>query len=496
MNADAKNNTIKSFSDEVDSETLKSTKLTPVLDTPINTDENLIFCSTFQTAWNELCNKYIKGTLEIEEAPDYVEKLNALYKQQPQLSDDSYLAMSGTGKEKILDKINEAVIKKFGPLNNGELLPKLKFHLKQKDVILFAYLFKNIEFKTPFEITFHGGMFRNNKVFYYETFGFKSDYCGTNDHDYSDQFSVLYYKDAKKIETIIKLIYKSVNEEIIISTIPTGSTLEESYNLIVKTINSNINIQQPKVCNLSIPKLNFNIIHNYKNIIDKKLLNKTLYNYKIKKVIQKTGFYINKGGYRRNITETGDSLIISCPFIIYIKDKSKDKPYFAAYVANPEILAEETSDYYGEYDDEIQSNYVLEMECGYYERPIEFNFYNHSDFKFMRESSPNALLLVLKKKKHIESRLLAIYKETPLVRERYKRIIKLFAFRDSVNSTSSDGSTPLTYAVEAGDIDIVTLLLELGADVNKKRKDGKDALTIAKDQKNDKIIKLLLEKQK
>ena len=263
INAEAKNNE-KSFVDETFSENLKSTKITPVMDTFINTNENLIYCSTFQMAWNELCNKYAMGTLEIKDAPDYVEKLNELYKQKPLLDEDSYLAMSGTGAENILDKINKAVKKKFGHLNKDELPPKFNFPVGFLDIVAFAYLYKNLEFEIPFDITKPIYMNCQNKIFKAETFGFNLN--RNLEKKLDKQFKLLYYKETTtennfhSAEVVIKLISKSTTDEIIISTVQSGQTMKETY----ERINNVINLPEKDsvdVILLQIPKINFNIRH-------------------------------------------------------------------------------------------------------------------------------------------------------------------------------------------------------------------------------------------
>ena len=502
---------VKPLLDEVSSENLKNTKFTPVLGAAINTNENLIYCSTFQMAWNQLCDKYANGTLEIENAPDYVEKLNALYKQAPLISDNSILSIAGTGKKEILSKINRAVDKKFRRLNKSEQPPKFNFTLSSNEIVILSYLYKNIKFGTPFERISPLGM--GSEGMYegqwtpVETFGFDRNGFDNskNKRDYSNQFSVLYYKDIKKgrrpSEAIIKLTDKSMSDEIIISSRTPGSTLEESYNDIINTINLNVNNEKPVIGSIRIPKLNFNIIHNYNS-----LLNNMIHTFKIKKAIQKTVFRINDNGDFNTtaLQHCGIEIQILCPFIIYLKDKSKDKPYFVAYVTNSEILEKNTYDCYGEYDEDIKQCYYLEQECGYY--GIYYTglneFHEPKEHKYKAKDGTNVLLLALKKKAHIISRLTAIYTEQsykvenePLsifVKKAYNMLIEKISMHVNVNDGDDLGITPLIYAVEACDYEMVELLLKLGADPSRKRKDGKDALTIAKEKKNEKIIELLL----
>ncbi len=493
FNNEAKCNEQKSFVNEVNSEALKSTKITPVLDTPISTDENLIYCSTFQMAWNELCNKYAMGTLEIEKAPCYVEKLNALYKQQPLLSEDSYLAMSGMGME-ILKKINKTVQKKFGHLNKDELPPEFNFPLTPKDIVAFAYLYKNLEFEKPFEITKPILMKRNGICFSANTFGFdKTKYA----KELKTQFQLLYIQrtnNSTSMEVVIKLTSKSETDEIIISTLPADKTMKESYCKIIKAINSKPGYI-PEVASVQISKINFNILHEYKGLENKRLLNKSPEKYRIGKAVQKIALNLNEKGvkitsheiiYLLGWPDSSVNVQIKCPFVIYFKDKTKDAPYFMAYVTNHELLSVEAMVNY----DATQFPPLKPSERSSLWDLDEIPIYNaiQHNIKNKSDQVPNELLLALKTKTSSKSK--------GEKNELYKLIKDLIECGIEINSCDDSGLTPLMCAIEISDFEIVKLLIESGANIKDKNKDGKDALTIAKEKKNEEIIKLLSEKMK
>jgi ankyrin repeat protein len=64
-----------------------------------------------------------------------------------------------------------------------------------------------------------------------------------------------------------------------------------------------------------------------------------------------------------------------------------------------------------------------------------------------------------------------------------------------VNKQNKDGTTALYIASQRGDIEIVKLLIQNGADVNKQNKDGKTALYIASKWGYPTIVKLLSDKE-
>lgn len=69
--------------------------------------------------------------------------------------------------------------------------------------------------------------------------------------------------------------------------------------------------------------------------------------------------------------------------------------------------------------------------------------------------------------------------------------IIIFVENNDVNSVDADGKTALHIASDAGNIDIVELLLDIGIDKNILDHDGRTALNYAKLSGNKEIIKLL-----
>jgi len=514
----------KSFVNEISSGVLKATRITPVMDAEITTGENLIFCSTFQMAWNELCSKYAKGTLEIENAPAYVEKLNQLSDQPPLLDKESYIAMSGFGGEGIIDKVNETVNKKFGHLNQDELPPKFNDCLGSNEIFVFSYLYKNLEFKEEFDKLPPILMCNNNKVFYAEAFGLNGGHIKNDKPDADkrrEQFRIIYHNDYGTVEVdrpkgiILSLVTKSSSDEIIISTVPIAGTLTNSFNNIKKIIDKNSH-NQIFVSILKIPKINFNILHEYNELNNKVIMNnlfiKFMYKFIFKKVFQKIALNLNeKGAKIVSYVYMGLAIglyreseaVIKCPFIIYFRDKTKDTPYFMAYIANDELLVKPAPivhDTYGKFDAELSQNPILRQ-------LINRLYFCYMDdltqyINCKNENGSTTLILSLKKRNFIYSRLyksVQEYNKTEINKEKYanelfidhiKYLIKNGA---DVNACDNDGKTPLMYAVEANDTDSVKLLTDSGADISLRQKNGKCALDIARKLKYNKIVKILKE---
>ncbi|HNY10120.1 MAG TPA: hypothetical protein PKK26_00885 [Candidatus Wallbacteria bacterium] len=326
----------------VSSRDLKATTITAVMDSKIEPGRNAVFCSAFQMAWNVLCNGILKAALELSDAPEYAKSLNALISGKPLVSEDAYLAMAGFGKDDIVKKINEALAKKF-----GKDAPTVSEKLKPTDILAYAFLYKNLQFAKEFEgldtLFFNSG----EKSLKVDSFGIRKFEPGKSEHDLlNKQVDILYCDDNGKF--IIRLASKSPDDEIIISTVKAEATLGESYAAVKKLCDNATVSKLAKDDKLQIPKVDFNLLHTFGELIGKPLRNKGFEEYIISKALQSIRFVLNeKGAILKSeakivMTKTamisGRRFVANSPFFIFLKNKAAESPYFALYVDNDELL--------------------------------------------------------------------------------------------------------------------------------------------------------------
>jgi len=326
----------------INTEINSSTLIAPVLETKIDPNKNLVYCSTTQMAWNSLHNDIIKETIEIENQPWFVEKLNQYVNLPPQISNDSFISKAGFGKDDIISKIKEELILKFQQVPTAIKFPVLK----NDDILTFSYLFKVLDFKEKYG-TFYTSMKFNNKETEVKAFGFKGLRNQEDGAELKKQIKLLYhYKDG----FIFELLTKSSTDEIILSTLKPQDTLLDTYNKINFLIDDHKNPLSRKkgydyIQTIIVPKINFEIQHNFNELIDKHFKNSKFNHFFISKAFQYIKFNLNEKGARIESfsimrMEMGDplKLIINGPFIIYIKDKCSTYPYFMAYIGNDDLL--------------------------------------------------------------------------------------------------------------------------------------------------------------
>ena len=320
----------------------KSSKIivTPHLNQKMVKGKNLLYCSTFQMAWNELKDKIVKEDIKLVNEPPMVGILNKKYASKQDLSENSYVATAGYGKENIINKINAALKSKFG--TNA---PKLKEVLMPDDAIAYAYLYKNLIFNPVFE------EIKNPIKFDYAGVvkGFGIDKFEDKHKKIAEQITIPYYKNSN--EFIVKLTPKGSNDEIFLAKIQPKDNLSDTLKYAQSKINIFNNDYLEEGDTLQIPKFDFKIDHSYDELVGKRFLNRNFKNYIIAKAIQNTSFKLNeKGAILKSEAKIimkltcvpnqnqPKKLIFDKPFLIYLKEKRVINPYLVIWVDNTDLM--------------------------------------------------------------------------------------------------------------------------------------------------------------
>lgn len=301
--------------------------------------KNLVYCSTFQLAWNELIDKIIKEDIKLQNEPTMVGILNKKYASKADLSDNSYVATAGYGKQNIINKINEALTRKF-----GKNAPKVNDRLGPEDIIAYAYLYKNLVFNPAFENLKNPIKFNSA----YDVKGFGIDKVEDKHRKIAEQITIPYYKNSD--EFVVKLTPNCSNDEIFLAKVAPKATLFDTLNYVQSKNNSANPEYLETGDSLQIPKFDFKLEKSYDELVNKYLLNKNFKDYYIAKAIQNIDFKLNEKGAilkseAKIVVAMGclpaqqhKYLILDKPFLIYLKEKQSNNPYLVIWVDNADLL--------------------------------------------------------------------------------------------------------------------------------------------------------------
>lgn len=319
---------VKSVYNKKELNETKGVEVVPTLSDKVSADTS--WCPTFQLIWNDFKNDIIKEDIKFDEKLDILDNLNKGDFTTKDINDNYYFKIYGRKNLELKNKIETAIKEKFN--QSSDILDKFDWSSDALDsgnevinrYFLYSMLYREFEFSKKFD-TFNDKFKDKEDV---EYFGIIKE-----SDEIRNQIKVYYYNNED--DFAIKLMTKNSDEVIVIKN-PKGDTFEEIYNNIKdkKTIGFNIND------NFMMPKIDFNVLREYTEIENKKII--TLDGvYTIDKAIQGIKFSLDeKGGkvkseagmdvkYENATIEKHRNFYVNDTFALFLKESSKDKPYFA-----------------------------------------------------------------------------------------------------------------------------------------------------------------------
>ncbi len=333
--------------DQIASTDLSRTRFTAHLDTPVPATENLLYCATFQLAWNGLQDDVIGAEILLAGDPPAAASLNLQRTRRSDLHEDSYVAMAEKLTPEFLMRINRVLKEKFG--ENAP--PEVKEMITPDTFFSYAYLFKNLMFPYPFEsmeapVVFKSGD-RQSPVL---AFGVKKFDVSRKEHrDMASQVEIFDYVDAEHF--IVRLTGKPDTDEIILVRGIGGKTLLETVTGVIDGIDAGKPEALSRDDSLMIPKMDYNIKHDFMEFVGKRFKNPGWEAWYISKAMQWIRFRFDEKGallksearisMRLTAMRPGPppkQLVFDGPFLMMFKQKNTRLPYLVMWVGDPEIL--------------------------------------------------------------------------------------------------------------------------------------------------------------
>ncbi|MHC4505457.1 MAG: hypothetical protein ACYTFI_19305 [Planctomycetota bacterium] len=321
---------------------LKATVVTPHLEHGIAGGRNVLWCATFQLAWDEVAS-FIGESVKMQNPDPAVAILNKQTVGAKDLDEASYVALAGDLRGGIYGKIDAALQAKFG----GAAVPKLSRSPtigRPQDIFAYAYLFKNLEFAVPFEDIAEPLPFRGTRV---RCFGVGPEKKAPP--AMLDQVRVLAY-DEDAGTFILELVTKAKGDQLILAKIEPGETLADTIAAVLNRKAEATAMFPHDV--LMVPKLNFDLRRRYGELEGRWLIvkNPKYANERLQilSALQDVRFQLDEKGARLrseshiaigcSAPPSGRRFVFDGPFLILMKRKEATNPYFAMWVDNAELL--------------------------------------------------------------------------------------------------------------------------------------------------------------
>jgi hypothetical protein len=335
---------------------MKDTKVTCHCGEKITPGENLIYCSTLQLAWNELCDFMgspgasitFQGNLEPATLLA-VQELNKRLATKNDLDPNSYMALAGyvqEGPDGIVNRIAKELREKFNETSKVDFSS-----MKPMDIVAYAFLLKVLEFEHKFE-EIKNFRFQGNAV---KAFGL--DKHGDGSHPGigvgARQVRVLHYKNPSEFTLSINTKSGGI---ITLARLQPGLTLQDTIGAM--KMDSSETLEEGEI--IKIPKISFDLEQHFSELagpylnIARRGEEPTSTGYYISDAVQLIKFDLNEEGAKlrseaaimckRCVSFAPKNLrqfIFDGPFLVLLRQSKETGPYFAAWVENTEILVKE-----------------------------------------------------------------------------------------------------------------------------------------------------------
>lgn len=313
----------------------KGVEVVPTVQDNIASDSS--WCPTFQLIFNDLKNDLVKQDVKFSENNTFLDNLNKEEFKESDISSDYYYKTYGVKSIELKNKIIKGIKDKFN--QTSDIIDKFDFSSgNPNEYFFYSMLYREFKYPKKFNILEKSSF--NNQYNNIKYFGIKND-----DEELAKQIKVLYYNSSD--DFAIKLLTTS-NDEIIVNKSPRGENFSEIYNNIMMTATTykknDFNIGSDY---FKMPFLSLNVLKEYKELEGNPIKTSDGNTLEIGSAIQTIKFTLDDVGGKikseagMNVMKSSIAIdsekryfYVDKTFAIFLKEQSKNKPYFAAKVTD------------------------------------------------------------------------------------------------------------------------------------------------------------------
>jgi hypothetical protein len=340
----------------VDSNSLKQTTIVPTLDTPCPKNKNIIWCSSSQLAWTRMKDDVIGAPLEVIGAEELAARLNFAEQTADDLEPSSFYAAAGRLNQGIIGRIQKDMAAKF-PSHSVPDFNDLPAY--SRGILAYSYLIANVTFKYPYrqvrdEFIFTDSNSVETDVGAFGVWGTLRRYKRMR-----EQVEILYFyqddnetnRDLQKKEFAIDLCRHSKPYQVVAAVVEPKDSLAETFNYIRRQIEDSKQRKNygwggrflNEVDVLMVPEMFWEIDHSFDEFIGKVVANANpaMPIVEAKQVIK---FRLDRYGAMLEseakwlILATPRHFKFNRPFLVYMKKRDREQPFFVMWIDNTELL--------------------------------------------------------------------------------------------------------------------------------------------------------------
>jgi hypothetical protein len=329
-------------------EKLRQSVVAATLDMPVAAGKSVIWCSSFQIAWNRLKEDLAHGPVRIDHAPPALERLNSGPRCEDDVDAASYYAIAGLAKDGIIDTIAKELAKRFPsiPPPPAEVAPDPTV------AVAYACLVAGVKYQQRFfdqrtPIMFVDSSGRATPVHSFGIRDTEQDFKG----DFRSQVRVLYRENGK---FALDLSAESRPNQVVVARCDWKGTLAGTFEHVQERIRgyrigaSKLNDKDTVL----VPNIHWRVQHHFHELEghDKVFLNAgALRNLYLGWAFEAIDFKLDRSGaevsswseVRALLDGEGEKATayrFDRPFLVYLKKREAKRPFFVMWVDNAELL--------------------------------------------------------------------------------------------------------------------------------------------------------------
>jgi hypothetical protein len=345
---------------QVSSTDLKQTVVVPTLDSPLPEHKNVIWCATFQLAWDQLKNEIVREPIVIPGAEDVVDRLNRAPVSPGDLEPESFYAAVGLVSDGIVEKIQKEMAKQFPA--EPQVLFDERYKTSLPTIVAYSYLSIDVRFKHPFydagiPLEFGDSSGMATEVTSFCDFTPVADgnrkhireqvdilYCEGSERQGATGFALDPCKYTSPYQIVLARMRRSDSLGHAVTAVQ-----EKSLQFKKDPKYSTLRKLQRKD-EIMVPDILYKLEHHFAELEGKSLGNPKLKDYPILEARQMIDFALSRTGLvlkseaRFTTVRSGDTEVprlfyFDRPFLIYVtKRNGGTRPFFAMWVNNAELM--------------------------------------------------------------------------------------------------------------------------------------------------------------
>lgn len=296
--------------------------------------QDRVWVGTFQIVWNEFTDKYVHKPVRFREGtPVTVYELNARTFITDSISEKCYYKFSGDVTKNTVKSIKKAIARKFK--ETSDVLDGLDLVPSPNNFIVYAMLKKDFEFLKEFDKLGSSSFGKNMTA---EYFGISNK----SSKNIKDGVKVLYYNSLNDFAVMLSA---KGGDEVYLYKNSANKEFKNLYrDMLVKTAKYKGDLTLNKRDELKVPNIKFDVTKSFDELCGKRI---TGTNISINKALETVQFNMDNKGVQLkseavmtfettalpNIEEPEPRYFyFDDTFVIFLKEKDKDSPYFALRV--------------------------------------------------------------------------------------------------------------------------------------------------------------------